>query len=360
MTSSPEVHPAVEDTRLAVWVEEDDAFPKGELMGPGYLFNIVMYSNKAGDRYPIYSGAGQILGASVFIDNGRRLAIRTFDGMSSAEQWWVLARSGEYSALPIPARVYQVWGTVDGYAFVASSGEPGVTPELRYHRFTVGHFWAGEYGEDPNQAITHATDLNVFADFRPVLPASHCKLPYVFLANIDPELQLEVLDQMESPKFVAADTMNFWITGKKEQLLKVLGRVTLALMNDAEARMLTGRKLLIDAAEDILALGPRYVLVKKGEHGALLFSKDSLFAAPSFPIRKLVDPTGAGDSFAGALVGYLASTDDVSEPNIRMAIIYGTTVASFDVEDFSLRRLAALTREQIEERFGVLRSITAF
>ena len=221
-------------------------------------------------------------------------------------------------------------------------------------------FWAGEYGEDPNQAITHATDLNVFADFRPVLPASHCKLPYVFLANIDPELQLEVLDQMESPKFVAADTMNFWITGKKEQLLKVLGRVTLALMNDAEARMLTGRKLLIDAAEDILALGPRYVVVKKGEHGALLFSKDSLFAAPSFPIRKLVDPTGAGDSFAGALVGYLASTDDVSEPNIRRAIIYGTTVASFDVEDFSLRRLAALTREQIEERFGVLRSITAF
>jgi len=137
----------------AVWVEEDDAFPKGELMGPGYLFNIVMYSNKAGDRYPIYSGAGQILGASVFIDNGRRLAIRTFDGMSSAEQWWVLARGGEYSALPIPARVYQVWGTVDGYAFVASSGEPGVTPELRYHRFTGGPApeqyvaWSGTPGE---------------------------------------------------------------------------------------------------------------------------------------------------------------------------------------------------------------------
>ncbi len=221
-------------------------------------------------------------------------------------------------------------------------------------------FWAGEYGEDPNQAITHATDLNVFADFRPVLPASHCKLPYVFLANIDPELQLEVLDQMESPEFVAADTMNFWITGKRDELIQVLKRVTLALMNDAEARMLTGRKLLIEAAEDVLALGPRYVAIKKGEHGALLFSRDNLFSAPSYPIRQIVDPTGAGDSFAGALVGYLASTCDTGEPNMRKAVVYGSTVASFDVEDFSLRRLAALSREQIEERYGLLKRIAEF
>ncbi len=221
-------------------------------------------------------------------------------------------------------------------------------------------FWAGEYGEDPNQAITHATDLNVFADFRPVLPQPHREHPYVFLANIDPELQLEVLDQMESPEFVAADTMNFWITGKKDELIQVLKRVTLALMNDAEARMLTGRKLLIEAAEDVLALGPRYVAIKKGEHGALLFSRDSLFSAPSYPIRQIVDPTGAGDSFAGALVGYLASTGDAAEPNMRKAIVYGSTVASFDVEDFSLRRLAALSREQIEERYRVFQRIAEF
>ena len=221
-------------------------------------------------------------------------------------------------------------------------------------------FWAGEYGEDPNQAITHATDLNVFADFRPVLPQRHREHPFVFLANIDPELQLEVLDQMESPEFVAADTMNFWITGKKDELIQVLKRVTLALMNDAEARMLTGRKLLIEAAEDVLALGPRYVAIKKGEHGALLFSRDSLFSAPSFPIRQIVDPTGAGDSFAGALVGYLASTGDTGEPNMRKAVVYGSTVASFDVEDFSLRRLAALSREQIEERYRVFQRIAAF
>ena len=221
-------------------------------------------------------------------------------------------------------------------------------------------FWAGEYGEDPNQAITHATDLNVFADFRPVLPQRHREHPFVFLANSDPELQLEVLDQMESPEFVAADTMNFWITGKKDELIQVLKRVTLALMNDAEARMLTGRKLLIEAAEDVLALGPRYVAIKKGEHGALLFSRDSLFSAPSFPIRQIVDPTGAGDSFAGALVGYLASTGDTGEPNMRKAVVYGSTVASFDVEDFSLRRLAALSREQIEERYRVFQRIAAF
>lgn len=221
-------------------------------------------------------------------------------------------------------------------------------------------FWAGEYGEDPNQAITHATELNVFQDFKPVLPQPHRAIPYVFLANIDPVLQLEVLDQAASPSFVAADTMNFWIASKKDELLQVLSRVDLALMNDAEARMLTGRKLLIDAADDILALGPTYVAIKKGEHGALLFGEKTCFSAPSFPIRQIVDPTGAGDSFAGGLIGYLAKTDDLSEPSVRKAVVYGSTVASFDVEDFSLRRLAALTPDEIEARYQLFADIARF
>lgn len=221
-------------------------------------------------------------------------------------------------------------------------------------------FWAGEYGEDPNQAITHATELNVFADFRPVLQEAHRAIPYVFLANIDPVLQLEVLEQSENPVFTACDTMNFWIASKKDELLEVLKRVSLVLMNDAEARMLTGRKLLIDAADEILALGPRYVAVKKGEHGALLFGEENHFSAPSFPIRQIVDPTGAGDSFAGGLIGYLARTGEVSGPGMRRAVVYGSTVASFNVEDFSLRRLASISLEDIERRYRTFEEIARF
>ncbi|MCC6485556.1 MAG: sugar kinase [Armatimonadetes bacterium] len=221
-------------------------------------------------------------------------------------------------------------------------------------------FWAGEYGEDPNQAITHATELNVFADFKPTLPPSHRSHPFVFLANIDPVLQLDVLNQADSPEFVASDTMNFWIASKKDELLEVLKRVDLCLMNDAEARMLTGQKLLVDAADAILAMGPKYAAIKKGEHGALLFGENTHFSAPSFPLRQIVDPTGAGDSFAGGLVGYLASTGDTSESSIRKAVVYGSTVASFDVEDFSLRRLASLSREDIQNRYDLFTEIARF
>lgn len=221
-------------------------------------------------------------------------------------------------------------------------------------------FWAGEYGEDPNEAVTHATELNVFADFRPKLSAQHKDIPFVFLANIDPVLQLEVLQQVNGPQFVASDTMNFWIASKKDELKEVLQRVNLALMNDAEARMLTGKKLLIDAADDILSLGPQYVAIKKGEHGALLFGEKEHFSAPSFPLRQITDPTGAGDSFAGGLVGYLASTGDLSPDNIRRAVVYGSTVASFDVEDFSLGRLASISREDVEGRFCLFQNIARF
>ncbi len=220
--------------------------------------------------------------------------------------------------------------------------------------------WAGEYGEDPNQAITKMTELNVFAGFDPVLPETHRQIPFVFLANIDPTLQMQVLDQMSAPAFTACDTMNFWITGKRDELIEVLKRVDLVLLNDAEARMLTGRKLLVDAADDLLALGPSWVAIKKGEHGALLFGEGPHFSAPSYPLRRIVDPTGAGDCFAGALVGYLARTGDLSRDNLRRAVVYGCTVASFNVEDFSLRRLCALTADEIEQRFRELQEIARF
>ncbi|BCW99243.1 MAG: adenosine kinase [Armatimonadota bacterium] len=220
--------------------------------------------------------------------------------------------------------------------------------------------WAGEYGEDPNQAITKMTELNVFAGFDPVLPETHRQIPFVFLANIDPSLQRQVLDQMSAPAFTACDTMNFWITGKRDELIEVLKRVDLVLLNDAEARMLTGRKLLVDAADDLLALGPSWVAIKKGEHGALLFGEGLHFSAPSYPLRRIVDPTGAGDCFAGALVGYLARTGDLSRDNLRRAVVYGCTVASFNVEDFSLRRLCALTADEIEQRFRELQEIARF
>ena len=182
----------------------------------------------------------------------------------------------------------------------------------------------------------------------------------MFLANIDPILQMDVLKQMSGPEFVALDIMNFWITGKKDELLEALKHVTLALMNDTEARMLTGCRLLVDAADAVLAMGPEYVVIKKGEHGALLFGNGLYFAAPSYPLRQVVDPTGAGDTFAGGLVGYLAGTGEANEDNLRRAVVYGSTVASFNVEDFSLRRLSRLNRTEIEERFRAFQNIARF
>ena len=220
--------------------------------------------------------------------------------------------------------------------------------------------WSGYYEYDLNQAHTIGTHLNVFEDFRPELPRAYRCTPYVFLANIDPELQAAVLDQVENPKLTVCDTMNFWISGKREQLLAVLSRVDVALMNDAEARQLCDTPNLVQAARRILDLGPRAVVLKKGEHGAIMFTRDGHFAAPAYPMEQVKDPTGAGDSFAGGLIGYLAHTDDFSDENLRKAIICGSVVASFDVEDFSLERLARLTPGEIVERYNEFRTITGF
>ena len=220
--------------------------------------------------------------------------------------------------------------------------------------------WKGRYGFDLSEAHTLETHLNVFEGFEPVLPEGHRGVPYVFLANIDPDLQFRVLEQVEKPEFVALDTMNFWIEGKRRSLLGVLERVDLLLINEGEARMLAQEPNLVRAAERIRSWGPRELVIKRGEYGALYFSDGHVFAAPAYPLEAVFDPTGAGDSFAGGLMGYLASTGNVSPENLRRAVVFGSALASFNVEDFSFRRLERLTYPEVVERFRSFRSLTHF
>lgn len=220
--------------------------------------------------------------------------------------------------------------------------------------------WSGSYDFDLDQAHTHRTELNVFADFHPHLPEAYRDSDFVFLANIDPDLQLEVLDQVCHPRLVVCDTMNFWIEGKPNRLREVIQRSHIVFMNDAEARQFCGTFSLLRAARDLMALGPEAVVIKKGEHGALLFTHSSHFSAPSYPMEHVVDPTGAGDTFAGGFIGYLASTGDTSEGNLRKATVYGSVLASINIEDFSLNRLRQLTREEVNRRYCEFKSIAFF
>ncbi len=220
--------------------------------------------------------------------------------------------------------------------------------------------WSGRYEYDMSRAVTLSTEVGVFADFRPRLPASYRDSQYVFLANIDPELQLSVLKQLNAPKLVAADTMNFWISDKRDAVVEVLKRVNVSLLNDAEVRQLCGVPGLVSAAKCVLDMGPKVAIIKKGEHGAAMFTRSSHFSAPSYPLEEVRDPTGAGDSFAGALVGYLASQDDLSESTLRRAIIHGSVVASFVVEDFGPSRLERLRREEITSRYRKMQEIASF
>ena len=212
--------------------------------------------------------------------------------------------------------------------------------------------WVGEYGFDLNEARTIDTQLNVFADFKPLLPSSLKKTPFLFLANIAPELQLDVLRQMERPQLTALDTMNFWIQGRREALLRVLAEVDVLLVNDGEARQLVKEPNLIKAAREILKLGPRTVVVKRGEYGAVMVSSDQLFFVPAYPLESVFDPTGAGDAFAGGFMGYIAAQGVVDQTTVRRAIVYGSVMASFTVEDFSLNRLARLSTAEVERRYA--------
>ncbi|MBI3628616.1 MAG: sugar kinase [Candidatus Rokubacteria bacterium] len=220
--------------------------------------------------------------------------------------------------------------------------------------------WVGEYGYDLNEAKTLDTQLNVFADFKPMLPGALKKSPFLFLANIAPELQLDVLRQMDRPLLAALDTMNFWIQGKREALLRVLSEVDVLLINESEARQLAREPNLIKAARAVLKLGPRTVVVKRGEYGAVMVSNGHFFFVPAYPLESVFDPTGAGDTFAGGFMGYIAAQGVVDQPTVRRAIVYGSVMASFTVEDFSLNRLKTLQPDEVERRYAAFQDLVRF
>ena len=220
--------------------------------------------------------------------------------------------------------------------------------------------WQGRYSLDLNSRDTICTDLNVFEFFKPKIPARYRGSEVVFLGNIDPVLQRQVLEQVERPRVVACDTMNFWIHGKPAELRETLKRVQILLINDQEARDLSGEWNLVKAARAIQAMGPSTLVVKKGEHGVLMFSEAGCFSAPALPLEAVFDPTGAGDTFAGGFLGYLASTGVAGEAALRQAVVMGSTLASFCVEAFSLDRLLKLTRPEIDERYREFEKLTRF
>ena len=221
--------------------------------------------------------------------------------------------------------------------------------------------WSGVYGADANTRETLDTQLNVFAQFTPELHVNHREHSYLFLANIEPSLQLDVLHQMRRrPKLVALDTMNFWIEGRREELGEVLKEVDVVLMDESETRSFAGKQNLTEAAGYIREMGPHTVIVKRGEHGVLLFRQSSVFIAPAVPLESVVDPTGAGDSFAGGFMGYLASTGDLTDDGFRRAGVFGSVMGAFAVESFSLDRIESVSGEEVEERFRLITEVTRF
>ncbi|MGA2261822.1 MAG: PfkB family carbohydrate kinase [Acidobacteriota bacterium] len=220
--------------------------------------------------------------------------------------------------------------------------------------------WKGEYGFDLNTARTLDTQLNVFSDFSPKLLAAQRTLDHLFLGNIDPDLQRNVLEQMERPRVIACDTMNYWIGKKPDSLRQTLAQVDILLVNDAETRQLAREANLVRAARIILGWGPKTIVIKRGEYGALMIDGKSAFGAPAFPLEEVVDPTGAGDSFAGGFVGYLAAKRSCDQAALRKAVVFGSVMASFNVSEFGPRRLAALTYAEIEARFREFRALTHF
>jgi sugar/nucleoside kinase (ribokinase family) len=220
--------------------------------------------------------------------------------------------------------------------------------------------WRGRYRHDLNVAETLETHLGVFSNFAPKIPESFRKTPYVFLGNIDPRLQLDVLRQVEKPKLVVCDTMNFWIESRRPDLITLLGNVDAITLNDAEARQLTENNNLVKAARWIMDKGPKFVIIKKGENGALMFTRKEVFLAPAYPLEEIFDPTGAGDSFAGGFMGYIAKTGDLSDANLRRAVIYGSVMGSFAVEQFSVKRLLSVNSAEISKRLEEFRKLVAF
>ena len=220
--------------------------------------------------------------------------------------------------------------------------------------------WSGRYDFDLNEAHTLDTQLNVFETFSPAIPAAFKDSDFVFLANIQPGLQLDVARQVNSPKIIACDTMNFWIEGAYDQLVETLGAVDILIINDAEARELAREPSLVKAARAIMDMGPDTLVVKQGEYGVLMFNRHSVFSAPAYPLEDVYDPTGAGDSFAGGFMGFLSTAADIDDTSIRQAVIFGSTMASFNVEDFSLNRMQKLEMGDIMARYAEFKQLAHF
>ncbi|MFZ0490167.1 MAG: PfkB family carbohydrate kinase [Salegentibacter sp.] len=221
-------------------------------------------------------------------------------------------------------------------------------------------FWSGKYHNDLNTRDTLDTQLNVLADFQPVVPGSYKDAEFVMLGNLHPLVQLSVLEQIENPKLVILDTMNFWMDNTWEDLMKVIAKVDVITINDEEARQLSGEHSLVKAARKIGEMGPKYVVIKKGEHGALLFHEEEIFFAPALPLEEVFDPTGAGDTFAGGFAGYLAKSEDISFENMKNAIIYGSNLASFCVEKFGTERMQEISPAEVQERLQEFKKLTQF
>ncbi len=220
--------------------------------------------------------------------------------------------------------------------------------------------WRGRYHQDMNNRDTLEVHLNVFGDFDPVVPPAFRRIPYVFLANGAPAIQIKVLEQVEKPQLVLADTMDLWIETQRDDLLKLLPKLDGLVLNDGEAKLLSQDENLVRAGEKVRKLGPKFVIIKKGEHGSFLFSQDGVFVLPGYPTPEVIDPTGAGDSYAGGIMGYLASDTSPPPGRLRRAIAYGTIVASLTVEDFSLERLKRTSRAEIDQRLENYRKMLAF
>ena len=222
-------------------------------------------------------------------------------------------------------------------------------------------FWSGKYHNDLNTRDTLITDLNVLADFKPVVPDNYKNSEFLMLGNLHPSIQMSVINQMETkPKLIVLDTMNFWMDHTLDELLDVIEKIDVITINDEEARQLSGEYSLVRAAQKIHKMGPKYVVIKKGEHGALLFNNGDIFFAPALPLEEVFDPTGAGDTFAGGFIGYLANTHDISFENMKRAIIYGSNLASFSVEKFGTERMESLTKDEIQNRLQQFKELTQF
>jgi sugar/nucleoside kinase (ribokinase family) len=222
-------------------------------------------------------------------------------------------------------------------------------------------FWSGKYHNDMNNRDTITTELNVLETFNPIVPDSYQDCELLMLGNLSPQVQLNVLAQLKTrPKLIVLDTMNFWMEIALPQLMEIISKVDVLTVNDAEARQLSGEYSLVKAAQKILKMGPKYLIIKKGEHGALLFNKEQVFYAPALPLEEVFDPTGAGDSFAGGFIGYLAQTKDISFDNMKRAIIFGSATASFCVEKFGTQNLEGLTQKQVDERVQEFISLVQF